>query len=422
VKKIGIILSLLLALAMLQGCSKSADSSSGSSQSTVRLVNATIDYASLDLIASSTTLASGVATGSASSYATIDSGAITFSVERGGSGTPSAQTTLTLSKDVDYTLLAYTSGQKLQVMSLTDNEDAPASGNGKIRVSNLSSDGGSMDVYMIGDGGTLSAASTLANSVGGTTGYFEVNKGTYHVWVTTAGDKTDVRLDLPSIAISDQQVLTLVLTSAVGGVLVDGFLVTQKGEVSARKNGSARVRLAANITANGSIDATANGVSLGSASRSVGSYTLVPAGTLSVSVVVNGNTVNAGNLNAEGGADLTLLAVGDGASPRFFLLNDDNRRPVSGVKLRLVNGINGLGDNISLTADYNLIAHDVAPGTASAAAGVSSGTISLMEVNSSQANTSLYRATDVSLQSLGVYSLFMLGNNAAPTGILRRDR
>ena len=421
-KKIGIILSLLLALAMLQGCSKSADSSSGSSQSTVRLVNATIDYASLDLIVSSTKLASGVATGSASSYATIDSGATTFSVERGGSGTPSAQTTLTLSKDVDYTLLAYTSGQKLQVMSLTDNEDAPASGNGKIRVSNLSSDGGSMDVYMMGDGGTLSAASTLANSVGGTTGYFEVNKGTYHVWVTTAGDKTDLRLDLPSIAISDQQVLTLVLTGTVGGVLVDGFLVTQKGEVSARKNGSARVRLAANITANGSIDATANGVSLGSASRSVGSYTLVPAGTLSVSVVVNGNTVNAGNLNAEGGADLTLLAVGDGASPRFFLLNDDNRRPVSGVKLRLVNGINGLSDNISLTADYNLIAHDVAPGTASAAASVSSGTISLMEVNSSQANTSLYRATDVSLQSLGVYSLFMLGNNAAPTGILRRDR
>ena len=407
---------------MLQGCSKSTDSGSGSSQSTVRLVNATIDYASLDLIVSSTKLASGVAIGSASSYATIDSGATTFSVERGGSGTPSAQTTLTLSKDVDYTLLAYTSGQKLQVTSLTDNEDTPASGNGKIRVSNLSSDGGSMDVYMTGDGGTLSAASTLANSVGGTTGYFEVNKGTYHVWVTTAGDKTDLRLDLPSIAISDQQVLTLVLTGAVGGVLVDGFLVTQKGEVSARKNGSARVRLAANITANGSIGATANGVSLGSASRSVGSYTLVPAGTLSVSVVVNGNTVNAGNLNAEGGADLTLLAVGDGASPRFFLLNDDNRRPVSGVKLRLVNGINGLGDNISLTADYNLIAHDVAPGTASAAASVSSGTISLMEVNSSQANTSLYQATDVSLQSLGVYSLFMLGNNAAPTGILRRDR
>ena len=421
-KKIGIILSSLLALAMLQGCSKSKDSGSGSSQSTVRLVNATIDYASLDLIVSSTKLASGVAIGSASSYATIDSGATTFSVERGGSGTPSAQTTLTLSKDVDYTLLAYTSGQKLQVMSLTDNEDAPASGNGKIRVSNLSSDGGSMDVYMMGDGGTLSAASTLANSVGGTTGYLEVNKGTYHIWVTTAGNKTDLRLDLPSIAISDQQVLTLVLTGTVGGVLVDGFLVTQKGEVSARKNGSARVRLAANITANGSIDATANGVSLGSASRSVGSYTLVPAGALSVSVVVNGNTVNAGDLNAEAGADLTLLAVGDGASPRFFLLNDDNRRPVSGVKLRLVNGINGLGDNISLTADYNLLAHDVAPGTASAVASVGSGTISLMEVNSSQANTSLYRATDVSLQSLGVYSLFMMGNNAAPTGILRRDR
>jgi hypothetical protein len=142
-----------------------------------------------------------------------------------------------------------------------------------------------------------------------------------------------------------------------------------------------------------------------------------------MSVVVNGNTVNVGNLNAAAGADLTLLAVGDGASPQFFLLSDDNTLPLSGMaKLRLVNGVNGLADNISLTADFNLLAQNVAPGTVSAAASVNGGIISLLQVNSSNANTSLYVATNVSLQSPGVYSVFMLGDNTAPVGILRRDR
>jgi hypothetical protein len=237
-----------------------------------------------------------------------------------------------------------------------------------------------------------------------------------------------LRLDLPSVVISDQQILSLILTGTTGGTLVNGVLVSQGGAVSAQNNSSARVRLVANINANGTVTATANGVSIASNLRSpvVGSYTLVPAGPLSMSVAVNGNvvsTVNLGGLPAAAGADVTLLAFGDAASPQFFLLNDDNRSPVSGMtKLRLVNGIAGLGDSISLAADYSPLANNVAPGTASAPASVNSGTIFRLEVSSSQANTSLYLTTDVSLQSPGVYSLFMLGNNVAPVGVLKRDR
>jgi hypothetical protein len=410
---------------MLQGCGGGSTSSSSVTTSTVRLVNATSASATLDLSLSGTILASGVATGSASSYATISSGVSTFTLERGGSGTPSAQTNLSLTSGMDYSLVAYTRSQQLQVTAFSDDEPAPASGDGKIRVSNLSLDAGNVDVYMTGNGGDLSNASPLTTNLAGTTGYFETINGTYHIWVTGAGNKTDLRLDIPSIVLSDQQVLTVILTSTAGGVLVDGWLVTQKGAVSAQKNVSARVRVAANIAANGSISATANGVSLNSStliSPALGSYALVPAGALSMSAVVNGNTFNVGNLNAAAGGDLTLLAVGDGASPQFFLLSDDNTLPLSGMaKLRLVNGVNGLADNISLTADYNVLVHDVAPGTVSAAASVNSGTISRLEVNSSYANTSLYLATNVNLQLLGVYSVFMLGNNTAPVGILRRD-
>lgn len=426
-KQISIFLSLLLALAMLQGCSKGGGGAS--SPSGVRLVNATTDFASLDMLLTGTVPASAVATavtsGSASGYATINAGAATFSLERSGSGTPSAQTTLTLASGVNYTLVAYTSAQQLQIMPLLDNEVAPASGDGKIRILNLSPDAGSVNVYMASDGGDLSTASALASFVTGTTGYFVVNKGTYHIWITGATDKTDLRLDIPSVVISDQQILTLILTSTAGGVLVDGFLVTQQGAVIAQKNTSARVRVAANIAANGTIAVTANGVSLGATLGSpvVGSYALVPAGALTMNVMVNGSAVPATGLNAAAGADLTLLAVGSGASPQFFMLNDNNSRALNNMaKIRLVNGVNGLNDNISLIADYSQIVYNVAPGTASAAASVSSGTISLMEVDSLQGVTPLYQKTGVGLQSTGVYSVFMLGDNTAPVGILRRDR
>lgn len=411
---------------MLLGClGKGSDSSSVSTQSTVRLVNATNDYGPLNLSSSGTALATGIAYGSASAYSTLNSGSTSFTLESNGSGNTLAQTTIALDQSVDYTLVALTVAQQVQVRSYADNEAVPASGYGKLRVANLSADAGSVDVYVSEISTSLSAAAALTTYVNGTTSYFSIAKGTYQIRITGAGDKTDLRLDIPSITISDQQVLTLILTSAIGGGLVDGFLVTQKGNVSAQKNSSARVRLVANITSNGSIDATVNEVSLASNQRSpvVGSYTLVPAGPLAMTVRVNGNPVNANGLIAEAGADLTLLVLGEAAAPQFLLLNDHNKKlSASGMAtLSLVNGINGFSDNIALTADYSLVANNVAPGTASAAANVSDS-ISRLEVNSSQANNSLYLATNLSLQPSGVYSLFMLGNAASPVGILRRNR
>ncbi len=423
--KLRILLPLLLALTTLQGC-HSSSSSTPPLPSAVRLVNAAASYPSLDLIASGSALASAVAYGNASAYASLGSASYTFLLNAAGPGTTLARTTLPLSPGVDYTLVAYTSGQQLQVAAIADNVAAPASGDGKIVVLDFSPDAGNISTYVTGAGGTLSGASALA-----TTGYSEITAGNYHVWITGAGNQADVRLDLPSIVISDQQVLTLMLTGTTGGVLVDGFLVNQSGAVSAQPNGSARVRLVANIDANGSIAATANGVSLASnlGSPAVGLYTLVPAGALSMSAAANGSPVPIGSLNAAAGADLTLLAVGAAAAPQFFLLNDDNRLPLSGTaKLRLVNGVSGLVDSIGLTADYLQLANNVAPGTASAAASVPSGIIGRLEVSTTQANPPLYlQTTGVTLVSPGVYSLFMLGDNAASVStnvvsVLRRDR
>lgn len=433
-KTIRIFLSLLLALTLLQGCGSKGSSSSSPINGSVRLVNATTAYASLDMTTSGpTTLATAVATGSASTYAGIAPGTYPFSLDVSGSGTPSAQQPVLISSGVTYALVAHTGAGQLQLTALTENEVAPASGDGKLRVSNLAlQDTGGVDVYMTGSGGTLSSASALVTNLGVASGYFEIPQGTYHIWVTGAGNKADLRLDLPSVVISNQQVLTLVLTATTGGVLVDGWLVTQLGAVSAQTNASARVRVAANIAAFGTIVATANGVPLDSStlvSPAVDSYTLVPAGALSTSVVVGGATSTPNLPAAAAGADYTLLVTGTAAVPQFFLLSDDNRLPIGGrAKLRLVNGVNGLASpgNISLTADANLVAQNVIPGTASTAATIATtGNISQLQVNG-PGNAPLFpidgKGVPLTLLSQGVYSVFMLGDNTTPVEIVRADR
>jgi IMP dehydrogenase/GMP reductase len=244
--------------------------------------------------------------------------------------------------------------------------------------------------------------------------------------VTGASDKTDIRLDIPSIALSDQQIATLILTSTPGGVLVHGLLLNQGSTATAMNNTSARIRLIANTTANGVVAATVNGnvLSTGLKSPIVGSYTLIPAGALTTDIQVNGVSVPTSGLTATAGADLSLMVLGTPAAPQVTLLSDDNSPPLTSTyaKLRLVHGVNNLNGTVTLTADYSAVATDVAFGAASTPVSVLNSTTYRLESTSPVFSGEMYLATDVYLQSTHVYTVFMLGDNATPLGVLRRDR
>ena len=422
-KKVSIILGMLLILPLLHGCLGSGGGSTTSSSTTsyVRLVNTTND--TLDMVTTSTKLANSITNGNTSSYASLTAGTYTIQLVNSGTTVPSLTTSYSFSSTAYYTLLAYTSSGKVYLTAFTDNQSTPTSGYGQIRIADFATDAGSLDVYMAVQGTSLANASALVGSISGvTTGYYEIAKNTYHIWVTGAGDKTDLRLDLPSITLGDQQVLTLALSGTTGGVLVNGVLITEKGAVVAQTNNNARVRMVANLAASGSVtSANVNGVSLlGSATSmttSVGAYTLVPAGTLTATV--NGAAACAGNTVAAG-ADLTLLYAGAMASPQCFLINDDNTLPSSGyTKLRVLNGVNGLAGNISLTYNSQIVASNVAFGAASTAKSVTSNVAS-----SSLAVTpaSVFSTTNLYLTSRGVYTLFLLGDSPASIlGFVNQD-
>jgi hypothetical protein len=417
VKQLSIFLPLLMILTLLQGCFGGGGSAAVSTTNTVRLVNGT--GSTLSMVTAGSQLATAVAPGTASANATITSG--TYPIALVASGVPSAETNFSFSATVAYTMVAYTSDQSLHLVQFIDNEPAPLAGDGQIRIADLSADAGNLDVYMapvsaLNDiyspttaSPALQAATLLAQNVSGTTLYNEVLANNYHVWVTGANNITDLRLDIPSVTIANQQILTLVLTSTTGGGLVDGLLVTQQGAVQAQTNTNARIRIAANTTSpiTAAIAGAAATPLIGTSTsfdNAVGSYVLVPAG--STTITTNGTA--ACTPVTTPGEDMTILVTGAYACNPLV---DDNTRPTSGyAKLRLVNGVSGA---YSLAYNGVQVAQNIAFGTASVSTlnnqGIVNSGISASLVASPTVGTLI---SPVNLNSQGVYSLFLLGTSS----------
>lgn len=410
---------------LLHACGGGSDDNGAGA---VRLVNASDDVASLDLYSTDTLLSSGVATGSAGDYVSLGSGTYSMQLKSNGSATTLSTSSRTVSSGTSYTLVAYTTGEALKSVYLTDNEDAPTSGTAKLRVFNGSTEAGTLDVYVTATDASLSSSSASVQSLGTERigSYAEFGAGTWRIRVTGTGDKTDLRLDIPSITLADQEIATLVLTSSTGGVLVHGTMIDQKSTVAAKRNTSARVRLVASASGNGTVAATANGTTLsaGLKSPAIGNYTLVDAGALTLAMTIDGTTVTAPSATLTAGSDTTLLVTGSAASPTVTLLDDDNAPALlsTNTKIRLVHGVSDFTSPITLTADYSAIATDIAQNSASTPASTTAGTTFRLEATSPASTSSLYLATDVTLVAGRVYTVFMLGDATTPTGVLRRDR
>src|SRR2546423_3070985 len=230
----------VLSAFLLGGC---GGSGSDTGQGTVRLVNATKNYGALDLYTSDTEELSAIAESAASPTVALDAASYTVKLKPAGAATTAATQTLAVAGGTPYTVVAYNTGTTVLATAIfTDNQAAPTSGYASLRIFNAGAAAGPIDVYVVAndaDVSTAVASATLsAASIGS---YIDFPKGTYHLRITAAGDRSDVRLDVPSITLADQQVATFMLTAASTGVLVDGLLVNQAGSTIAYRNANARV-------------------------------------------------------------------------------------------------------------------------------------------------------------------------------------
>ncbi|MBQ0961673.1 DUF4397 domain-containing protein [Ideonella sp. 4Y11] len=418
-------LGLMAAIPMtsLVGC---GGSSSG--DASLRLVNAS-GYDALDLYIDDERLLSSVAYGSASSYTSVSAATVTAALTNADSATYLLSQSRSLDTDTAYTVVAYGWQGALKSNLIADSVDAADSGKTKLTVLNTASDAGSLDVYLTAADDDLDASTPVAAAVdgGSSSSLTSVTAGTYRLRVTASEDTSDLRLDVASITLASTGVVTLVLMPGPGGVLVHAMQLVQDGAVTALLNTQARVRVVGGVASSATVSASVGGVSLlsGAPSPTIGSYKLVDAGSATVRVSVAGTSLTASTATLEAGGDYTLLVSGTVASPTVSVVEDDNRLPTSSskYKLRLVNAMNGMASYpLTLTVDYEAVISDLAAGGVSDPVALNSNDAATLEVSSALSSTALYSLTDTALSAQGVYTVFMFGTSAAPSGALRKER
>ena len=421
------ILAALSAL-WLSGC----DSGGGSGQASVRLVNLSPGYTSLDLFANAADAdtdqqrVAGVAYETVSTYTQLESG--TYNVKFKRSGVTSTLLTVSnraFADDTHHTFVAFGSAGHFFALQVDDDVAPPDSGRVKVQVLNTA-EAGSLDVYLTESSVSLDDATPVVSGVGSgvSSAVSTIDSGDYRLRVTGASASDDVRLDVPNITLDSRQVLALILTATQGGVLVEAVTLPQQGSVTKFANTKARIRGAVGTTS-GPVVMRVGGVGvLNGAVGAVGNYTQVEAGSVPIALAVNGAAVAVPNQTLVAGGEYTLLAWTSAGSTQTTLIGDDNRLPTASgkAKIRVMNGLSSLDVPLTLAVNFSPIAEGIALGQASAFTEVDDGTDYQLDVTNTDTAANLVTKTSVTLQSAAVYTLFMSANGTTVSGTLRKDR
>ncbi len=320
------------AAAALAGCG----SSSSNKNASVRLVNATLTHASINLLANSEPIVTATAINTVSEYADVPTGSPSLQVNDATSGAVLAVTAPTVAESQKFALVAYESGGAVRTAVISEGTTLPPANTAIVRVFNAATDAGSVDVYITDPAVDITTLSSPTFSFTSSTSVQATNfasfaapspaGATYRIRVTGAGNPSDLRLDIPSILLLNQRVATVILTPTTGGTLANGSVLIEEGPdgtggiYAATPNTTARVRLVAAVTNGAAVSATAVSaaasapIAIGTnvVAPAVGTYVSVPDGS-AINVTVNGASVGAPAGTLAAGSDSTLMVYGNAA-------------------------------------------------------------------------------------------------------------
>jgi hypothetical protein len=402
----------------------------------IRVLNASAGYDSLELYTSSegsdtdTRLFTAIARGTATDYAAVKADTYTLKFRRTGSAGNLLATSATLAEERHTTLVAYGASGRFGVFAVDEEVEAASTSYAKLQVLNGTA-ADNLDVYLTGTDDALNdvAAAISAVPAGSTSGFTSVRSGSYRLRITSAGSKTDLRLDVPAITLASTGVASLVVTEAPGGVLVSAILLPQQGAPTRYDNSSVRIRGSAGLTSGSmvtiSVGATEIVTRRSARSYIAESYTMLAAGIVPFAVYVDNVAVASGTATLEAGKDYTLLAwSGSGSSTQIALVTDDNHASATHrARLRLLNAMSGVAVPLTLSVNYSPTAEYIDAGTASEGSEISAGTDYRLDVIDAQTLATLLTRETVTLAADGVYTLFVAGGgSSAVTATLRKDR
>jgi hypothetical protein len=196
-----------------------------SSNAKIRLVNASPDEDSLDLLVDTKNVASGVGYGAASAYASVGSGTRHLQVEPTGTTNVLIDSSPSLGSGSNLTLVSLNFSFNISSVLLTDDNSAPTSGNFKLRIFNASPGMGAQDVYLVTFGTDINSVDPTFSSLGfgSAAAYSTLAAGDYEVFFTTPGQKF-INLDSGKLTFSAGQIRTLLALNNPGGAFMSTLL------------------------------------------------------------------------------------------------------------------------------------------------------------------------------------------------------
>lgn len=420
------IAAFLAALAVLSGCHK------GSAQNStdMRALNAVPDSEPLDVLIDDDVKASALALGQTSGFSEFDSGTRDVKVRSSTSQSVLSDKSVSFSSGVFQTLLVFGHRAAIQTQILADDVTVIDSGQLRVRVANLASDAGPVDVYL------ASPVTTAPVIVGGAafgsvTGSAEIAPGSYPIIVTTSGTQ-DVLFQSSPQTFTAGTYYTIVVVPTQGGKQVNAVLLTQGqgGTGTFLQNPLSRLKAVNDVTdstaINFKVDNTAVLLNVPFAGSS--SYVTTNSGTHDVQIEqsnVPGTNIATASNNFLAARDYTILATGTVGASSLTALLDDNTLPASGfAKIRFVNGLNG-GGNVDVLVNFALQAsaipfasqssyYQLAPSTTTSGYTITFTTAGGVAVVATLAN--------VELDAGGVYTAYVLGTPTNAQVKLVRDR
>ncbi len=399
----------------------------------VRMLNVSLGYTSLDLYdnknsdSGDSTLESAVGYETLTDYASLGGGTYEMKFRvHGNSGNLEDLTSENFADQTHFTYIAYGSTGNFSTVKIQEDTGNQDSGKSGIQVLNVA-EAGALDVYLTDSTTALSDVSPTYSSVtAGGSGSVTLDKGTYRLRVTGAGNSSDLRLDVASVTFDDQKNYNIILTSTTGGVLVNALYLPQQGTLTKYENTTSRIRAAVGMSDGNLATVSVGGTQLlSNATAGVigGTYTTLTAGDAAVSLTIDGNAVSVSDLTLAAGGDYTLLVWSNASGNQTTLISDDNHLPTTSgkLKIRILNGASGLGDAVNFTANFSPVASDITVGQASTPEEITAGSNYELDVTDATNGASLLSKTSVSLNQADVYTLFIVGSSGAVTGSLHED-
>jgi hypothetical protein len=191
----------------------------GGGNARLRLMNASPDEGSVDVVVDGKAVSNAVVFGTSSSYASVSSGSRHLQIDPTATTTPVVDESVSLGSGTDTTILLANFATSLNAITLQDDNSAPTSGNAKLRIINAAPGLTPADIYIAPDGTDINSVAPVISGMGFETasGYESLAAGTYRVWFTAPGQKF-VFIDSGLLSLSAGQVRTLVgLSDSFGG-------------------------------------------------------------------------------------------------------------------------------------------------------------------------------------------------------------